>query len=40
MNIFMAAVYTNGYMEGQARHAKLTEHEQNICKNLPHIIES
>lgn len=40
MNIFTAAVYTNGYMEGQARHAKLTEHEQNICKNLPHILES
>jgi hypothetical protein len=40
MNIFMAAVYTNGYMPGQARHAKLTEHEQNICKGLPHILES
>ena len=40
MNIFMAAVYTNGYMPGQARHEKLTEHEKNICKTLPHILES
>lgn len=40
MNIFMAAVYSNGYMPGQARFVKLTEHEQNITTNLPHILES
>lgn len=27
-------------MPGQARHEKLTDHEKNICKNLPHILES
>lgn len=40
MNIFAAAVYTNGYMEGQNRWPKMTEVEQKICAGLPHILES
>lgn len=40
MNVFMAAVYTNGYMPGQQRYEKLSEHEKNITRNLPHILES
>lgn len=40
MHIFMAAVYTNGYMPGQNRHLKLTEHEQNLVKAIPNILES
>lgn len=40
MNVFMAAVYSNGYMPGQARFEKLTEHEKQITSTLPHILES
>lgn len=40
MNIFAAAVYTNGYMNGQNRWPKMTEVEQKICASLPHILES
>lgn len=40
MNVFMAAVYTNNYMPGQNRHLKLNDHEKNICRTLPHILES
>jgi hypothetical protein len=40
MNIFMAAVYTNGYRQGQNRFKKLTEHEQNLVQAVPHILES
>lgn len=40
MNIFMAAVYSNSYMPGQNRYVKLTEHEQNLVKEIPHILES
>jgi hypothetical protein len=40
MNLFLAAVYTNSYMETQNRYAKLTEHEQQITKRIPNILES
>ncbi len=40
MHIYMAAVYTNSYMPGMNRYVKLTEREQEITKNLPHILES
>lgn len=40
MNIFMAAVYTNGYMKGQNRYLKLNEREQQITDGIPHILES
>ncbi len=40
MNVFMAAVYTNGYMPGQKRFEKLNEVERNITTNIPHILES
>lgn len=40
MNLFLAAVYTNSYMETQNRYAKLTELEQQITKRIPHILES
>lgn len=36
----MAAVYTNGYMPGQARFSKLNEREEGITTNLPNILES
>ena len=40
MNLFLAAVYTNGYMPTQARHEKLVEVEQGIVSRIPHILES
>lgn len=40
MNVYMAAVYSNGYMAGQPRYPKLNEHEQKICDTLPNILES
>ncbi len=40
MNVFMAAVYSNSYMPGQNRYVKLTDHEQSLVRNLPHILES
>ena len=40
MNIFMAAVYTNSYMQGQNRYLKLNEREREIVHGLPHILES
>lgn len=40
MNLFMAAVYTNGYRKGQTRYTKLTEHEQRLVDGIPHILES
>lgn len=40
MHIFMAALYTNGYRQGQARFTKLTEHEQNLVQAVPHVLES
>lgn len=40
MNVFMAAVYTNNYKPGQQRYVKLTEHEQALVRDIPHILES
>lgn len=40
MHIFMAAVYSNSYMPGMNRYVKLSEHEQNLVRNIPHILES
>lgn len=40
MNVYMAAVYSNSYMPGMNRFVKLTEHEQNLVTQLPHILES
>lgn len=40
MNVFMAAVYSNSYMPGMNRYVKLTEHEQQLVTNIPHILES
>lgn len=40
MNIFMAAVFSNSYMPGMNRYIKLTEHEQKLVKDIPHILES
>lgn len=40
MQIYMAAVYTNSYMEGMNRYVKLTEREREIVHSLPHILES
>ena len=40
MNIFMAAVYTNEYMRGQARYENLTDRERTVTDSLPHILES
>lgn len=40
MHIFMAAMYTNGYRKGQNRYVKLTEHEQNLVQEVPHVLES
>lgn len=36
----MAAVYSNSYMPGQNRWVKLTEHEQKLVREIPHILES
>jgi hypothetical protein len=40
MHIYMAAVYTNSYMEGMNRYVKLNDREREIVNNLPHILES
>lgn len=40
MNVFMAAVYSNSYMPGMNRYVKLTEHEQRLVTQIPHILES
>lgn len=40
MNVFMAAVYTNQYKPGMRLYEDLTEHEQGIMRNIPHILES
>lgn len=40
MNIFMAAVYSNNYMAGQNRYAKLNDREREIVHGLPNILES
>lgn len=40
VQIYMAAVYTNHYLEGMNRYVKLNERERQIVENLPHILES
>lgn len=40
MQVYLAAVYTNEYMEGQKRYENLTEFEQGLTHNLPNILES
>lgn len=41
MNIFMAAVHTNGYKHpSTARFQKLNDHERNVVNQLPHLLES
>jgi len=40
MNIFMAAVYSNGYKPGQNRFVKLNDREKDAIVNIPHILES
>lgn len=40
MHIYMAAVYTNSYMEGMNRYVKLNDREREIVSSLPHILES
>jgi hypothetical protein len=40
MHVYMAAVYSNNYMPGQTRYAKLNERERSIVESLPHILES
>jgi hypothetical protein len=40
MHIYMAAVYSNSYMEGMNRYAKLNDREREIIAGLPHILES
>ena len=40
MNLFHAAVYTNGFMPGQKTHEKLTDREKQIVIDIPHVLES
>jgi hypothetical protein len=40
MNLFHAAVYTNGFMPGQKQHEKLTDREKEIVCAIPNILES
>lgn len=40
MQVYMAAVYSNGYMHGQPRWEKLEDRERWILWELPHILES
>ena len=40
MNLYLAACYTNAYMEGQNRHLKLNDQEKQITKDLKYILES
>lgn len=40
MHLYCAAVYTNNYCRGQARQAKLSDHEKDIVELLPNILES
>jgi len=40
MHVYMAAVYTNNYKPGQNRYIKLTEFEQQLIREVPHILES
>lgn len=40
MNLFVAAVYTNSYMQGQNRYLKLNDREKEIVHGIPNILES
>lgn len=40
MNLFLAAIYADGYKPGQASYAKLNEHEQSILRRIPNHLES
>lgn len=40
MHLYCAAVYTNNYCRGQARQAKLSDHEKEIVERVPNILES
>lgn len=40
VNLYTAAVYSNSYMPGMNRYVKLTEHEQELVKGVPNILES
>lgn len=40
MNIYLAAVYGNNYMPGQARYEKLNDHEKELVRQIPNILES
>jgi hypothetical protein len=40
MNLYTAAVYSNNYMKGQNRYAKLTDLERSIVHVVPNILES
>lgn len=40
MKVFLAAVYTNNYMQGQKLFNNLEPHEQAITRQLPNILES
>lgn len=40
VQIYMAALYTNSYCEGQARFEKLNERERSIPGSVPNVLES
>lgn len=40
MNLFLAAVYTNGFRKGQSTYPKLNEREAEIVDTIPNILES
>lgn len=40
MNVYMAAVYTNGYRQGQRRFEKLNDAEKTSVGKIPHLLES
>jgi len=40
MNLFHAAVWTNGFMPGQKQHEKLNDREKEIVINTPHVLDS
>ena len=40
MNLYLAAVYTNGFRKGQSTYPKLNEREAEIVDTIPNILES
>lgn len=40
MNLYLAAVYTNGFRKGQSTYPKLNEREAQIVDTIPNILES